>query len=812
VYSIVSAAGYATYNGKADGNLVQVQPARVTPVNVRLGAGKSVCVTVKSQSKAVSADVSLCANAPCTQVLETKQTESDGHVTFSSDVTSVTVKVVANDDRLMKELKKSFPLSQVTQGQCGAVELPVVARFATLSIDGNNMMQVVPGESGKTIDFIVRVDDALATGGSVPTGGQNMVSADDGTKVLIEVTGGISAGIIQTRDAAAGKYSIPFIAPSSSGTYQVSLSASIPGCAECQGDQKLITVVVGSGDEDSDGVSDQYDRCPRTPWGAKVDANGCPTASTTDTDGDGVFDDMDACPDTLPGVQADSRGCEITSLRDSNNNGIPDKYESIVNPPVADANQNKIPDAWDNQQAQQSSIQVCVADDVGAPVYDSSIMLYHTGATSGYGTTTGGTGQTAYPPGYGQQWQGAYRKDNCRTFIGYSSVASNMYAASFLTSFHMGINAKGYEAYDSTKDGGSGLSFSSWGPEGGLTINVVLKRSTKLRTGGGDITNPERQVEMTSDSWRGVTQEGTSSGVPKGTFYPLVTTVEKDIQLSVKYVLATAANADLAYNIKYSISGNPCFRLEGEEMYAGPGGKTISVRSGQSVVEDALTISSDENCWSANKLELERDFTLTMDGQLVEVGGKESTAKTHFTATKVTLKPLIGATKSVTSVGELTKLNGILDLQNGVVTKGALPYCISEQANTGKSNRVSASDGGNVNDKAAGDRKIVIEFKETNRPFPTTLGDLVAKVSDYIRTRVKKSPMDCKVYINVYNKYKGYIEVGQTGTACHDALSPVPGSAKQVEPWEKLFCDTIASGVQPDMQLGGSYSMKTDTK
>ncbi len=61
------------------------------------------------------------------------------------------------------------------------------------------------------------------------------------------------------------------------------------------------------GDADADGVTDDKDRCPTTPAGAKVDADGC----ELDSDGDGVVDSKDACPGTLRGVKVDAKGCEI---------------------------------------------------------------------------------------------------------------------------------------------------------------------------------------------------------------------------------------------------------------------------------------------------------------------------------------------------------------------------------------------------------------------------------------------------------------------------------------------------------------------
>jgi len=63
----------------------------------------------------------------------------------------------------------------------------------------------------------------------------------------------------------------------------------------------------GPGDSDGDGVTDDKDRCPNTPRGAIVDANGCPL----DSDGDGVYDGIDKCPDTPRGTPVDKTGCPL---------------------------------------------------------------------------------------------------------------------------------------------------------------------------------------------------------------------------------------------------------------------------------------------------------------------------------------------------------------------------------------------------------------------------------------------------------------------------------------------------------------------
>ena len=101
-------------------------------------------------------------------------------------------------------------------------------------------------------------------------------------------------------------------------------------------------------DSDGDGISDDADLCLNTPWGADVDANGCPLDTDrdgvpnglddcpgtginargrvdihgcpVDTDLDGLPDYLDACPFNPVGAQVDSLGCPI----DSDGDGVPD--------------------------------------------------------------------------------------------------------------------------------------------------------------------------------------------------------------------------------------------------------------------------------------------------------------------------------------------------------------------------------------------------------------------------------------------------------------------------------------------------------
>jgi OOP family OmpA-OmpF porin len=81
-------------------------------------------------------------------------------------------------------------------------------------------------------------------------------------------------------------------------------------------------------DSDGDGVTDDIDRCPNTPAGAKVDQYGC----EFDQDGDGVVDRLDQCPNTPAGTPVDAKGCPL----DSDNDGVVDSLDKCPNTPAGD--------------------------------------------------------------------------------------------------------------------------------------------------------------------------------------------------------------------------------------------------------------------------------------------------------------------------------------------------------------------------------------------------------------------------------------------------------------------------------------------
>jgi len=88
------------------------------------------------------------------------------------------------------------------------------------------------------------------------------------------------------------------------------------------------TLNIFNNDSDSDGVENIIDKCPETPYGIKVNQEGCPL----DSDRDGVYDYMDKCPDTSRFVKVDFNGCPI--LDDSDNDGIYDDKDQCADTPA----------------------------------------------------------------------------------------------------------------------------------------------------------------------------------------------------------------------------------------------------------------------------------------------------------------------------------------------------------------------------------------------------------------------------------------------------------------------------------------------
>jgi len=90
-----------------------------------------------------------------------------------------------------------------------------------------------------------------------------------------------------------------------------------------------VAVLAAPEDSDLDTVIDTMDKCPGTPAGVTVDAQGCPV----DSDKDGVADYLDKCPGTPAGVAVDVDGCPV----DSDKDGVADYLDKCPATPLGTA-------------------------------------------------------------------------------------------------------------------------------------------------------------------------------------------------------------------------------------------------------------------------------------------------------------------------------------------------------------------------------------------------------------------------------------------------------------------------------------------
>jgi len=82
--------------------------------------------------------------------------------------------------------------------------------------------------------------------------------------------------------------------------------------------EPVIIAVAAEVDTDGDGVYDKLDKCPNTPAGSTVGADGCPISM--DDDHDGVLNAKDICPNTPAGEAVNSDGCPVKVTLDINFN------------------------------------------------------------------------------------------------------------------------------------------------------------------------------------------------------------------------------------------------------------------------------------------------------------------------------------------------------------------------------------------------------------------------------------------------------------------------------------------------------------
>ncbi len=137
------------------------------------------------------------------------------------------------------------------------------------------------------------------------------------TKTLAEFGDRLCVYPILVGDAPAGRQLMSSLAKSTGCGFFTQAEETLGGAAMTDFVTRvfLSAKTAGPKDTDGDGVYDNLDRCPGTPRGTAVDAQGCPIpakpAGPLDMDGDGIYDDNDFCPSTPQGAKVDNRGCWV---------------------------------------------------------------------------------------------------------------------------------------------------------------------------------------------------------------------------------------------------------------------------------------------------------------------------------------------------------------------------------------------------------------------------------------------------------------------------------------------------------------------
>ena len=174
--------------------------------------------------------------------------------------------------------------------------------------------------SGKLLNLGIRVESDFTTATFAPEDINRIEftgDADKDVRILMS-NGDIFKGVLKVNDL--------LIAPDSLArqTADKSEFSSIQFNASKMILKEFDSLPASEKDGDGDGVADHLDRCPNTPWGAKVDAIGCPKGPVAtrqirkksgepDADNDGVADPLDKCPQTPREAVVDDNGCWATS-------------------------------------------------------------------------------------------------------------------------------------------------------------------------------------------------------------------------------------------------------------------------------------------------------------------------------------------------------------------------------------------------------------------------------------------------------------------------------------------------------------------
>ena len=167
------------------------------------------------------------------------------------------------------------------------------------------------------------------------------------------------------------------------------------GAGNCGG---AAPVKAMEGDADGDGVPDGRDRCPNTPKGVLVDANGCPK----DSDGDGVPDYKDNCPGTPAGAKVDSNGCQIMGNMVINTTADHFDFDSAVLKPKMQQELDTVVNKVQASRGNEMLEVVGHTDSTGPEAYNQGLSERRAQAAADYLTGKGLDGSRITVKGMGE--------------------------------------------------------------------------------------------------------------------------------------------------------------------------------------------------------------------------------------------------------------------------------------------------------------------------------------------------------------------------------------------------------------------------
>ncbi|MCP3671999.1 MAG: OmpA family protein [Gammaproteobacteria bacterium] len=136
------------------------------------------------------------------------------------------------------------------------------------------------------------------------------------------------------------------------------------------------STLICQNDSDGDGVTDDLDKCPDTPKGVQVDAEGCPL----DTDGDGVPDYQDKCPQTPKGAIVDEVGCMKQLIL----NNVEFEVDSTILKPGAQTSLNQVADALRGRPDVNKMSVIGHTDSTGSNAYNLKLSKRRAAAVVDY--------------------------------------------------------------------------------------------------------------------------------------------------------------------------------------------------------------------------------------------------------------------------------------------------------------------------------------------------------------------------------------------------------------------------------------------